>query len=374
MCLIIFILIPALIGLGVVMGLAHEERSIGLVFPVGYVVMLLAFELVTLPVLFFTKYDNFKYVIALYSPVLIALAAYGAYKTYQKAGSLSGIMPLLRSMSSRYTVYSEHETAPGTNKILGFLMGSNKLDTIIVWVLAAGVLLYMLIMAETHVIFDGDDAYYVVQSLITQQNGSMYSIQPYTGVASPIDMRHAMAVFTMWITYAGKVTGIHTTILCHSVLPLVLIPLTVITYMELGLRLLKKKEDMLPYFVLITELLILFGRTSMYTSEKFLLSRTWQGKSLAANLLIPMVVLVLFIHLRKSNKMSWIMLLVMDTVAGIFSSLAVMQVSILIGIGGLWYGIKNKSLKDMIRVWLCLIPGLLYILLYLYFTYIAWTP
>ncbi len=85
------------------------------------------------------------------------------------------------------------------------------------WIVALALLGYILFMAVTHTSFDGDDSYYVVQSLIAQETGSMYTVEPYTGGSTTMDVRHAMAVFTMWVAYMASVSGIHVTIFCHSV-------------------------------------------------------------------------------------------------------------------------------------------------------------
>lgn len=362
MCILILIVLPACVGMTFVGLLGEKNRSLGLLFPVGYLAMLIIFELITVPILFFTEYENFTYVMWIYTPVVFILAALGVYTAVRRVraqgrGFLRGMVEIYRPLEK------------------------DGKDRFIVWILVLAVLAVMLFLAETRVIFDGDDAYYVVQSLITQQNGTMYVTQPYTGRAAPIDMRHAMAVFTMWITWVGELTGLHTTIVCHTVLPLVLLPLTIITYMETGLRLLRDRRIMLPYFTLFIELIILFGRVSIYTSEAFLLARTWQGKSMAANLLIPMTFLAMLILFDTEEEPDtagykvngkWLLLLMVNAAAGIFSSLAVILVSLLMLVGGFVLMISRKKISVMIKTCLCCLPGLIYMLLYVYFTYFGW--
>lgn len=345
MAIIILIVIPMCIGMLATVALGVKERSFGLLLPMGYAFMFLLFEMVTLPVLFTTSYQNFQYVVCIYTPLMLIFAVLGLFIAIKRTGSFRNIF---------------------TDMGWGFDMYRNgKKEAMIVWAIAAAALIFILYMAETRVIFDGDDAYYVVQSLITWQHGSMYVTMPYTGGAAPIDLRHAMAVFTMWITYVGTVTGIHTTIVCHTILPLILIPLTLGIYTEIGARFLEKKKIMLPYFAVLCEVLILFGRISLFTAETFLLARTWQGKSMAANVLLPLAVLALIIHMREEGKGSYIMLLLVDAVAGIFSSLAVVLVSVLIGCGAIIYAIYTKNWKKLIFTGLCCTPGVLYMLLYL---------
>ena len=374
MCILILLVIPACVGLGAVNLLDRKNRSAGLLLPVGYLLMLLVFELITVPILFLTKYENFKYVMWIYTPIVLVLTALGIITTLKRV-RVQG----KEYLTDMFDIYIDDV---GGKTVTGKLLGRFPIDYPVVWIIALVILVLMLILAQTRVIFDGDDAYYVVQSLITQQNGTMYVTQPYTGRAAPIDMRHALAVFTMWITWVGQMTGLHTTIVCHTVLPLVLLPLTVVTYAEMGLRLLRDKKIMLPYFVVFIELMILFGRVSIYTSEAFLLARTWQGKSMAANLLIPMTFLAMLILFGTADETEengqnkglcrWILLLIINAVAGIFSSLAVILVSLLMLVGGFVLMIREKSIRTMISACLCCVPGLAYMLLYVYFTYFGW--
>jgi len=354
MCILILAVIPVCMGAGVISGFKSRSLASSLAF--GYLVMMVSFELVTVPILLLTDYGNFRYVLWIYTPVMILLAVTGMVRAIRKDCLKEMIDSLKRDLT-------------------GILHDREQL---IVWAIAALILIVILILVSVRVIFDGDDAYYVVQSLIAQQKGAMYSSNPYTGRAAAIDMRHALAVFTMWISYVGTVAHIHTTVLCHSILPLVFIPLTVIIYGQVGGVLLKDRRELCGYFVIFTELFILFGRVSMYTPEAFLLARTWQGKAVAANILIPMVLLT-FAHIsgeisrdEPEGMSTWLPMLLVNASAGIFSSLAVVLVCVMICAGGLVLAIMKRRLKPFLYAFLSCIPGLIYMVLYLYYTYFGW--
>jgi len=358
MCILLLLAAPMCMGLLLVSPLERGDRSLGLLLPAGYMVMMVSFELVTVPIFLLTEYQNFIYVVIVYSVVLILLSALGVLCALKKE-KRSGVQGLSAINNRILRSFEPYRVGTTESKV--------------VWVIALSILVVILILVETRVIFDGDDAFYVAQSLVTQQNGTMYVTQPYTGKAAAMDTRHALAVFTMWIAYIGKLTGIHTTILCHTVLPLVIIPLTFLSYLEIGIRVLRDKKEMIPYFCVFMELLVLFGRVSIYTPEAFMLARTWQGKSMAANMLIPMTFLSLLVMFGNNNKYSrWLMLIVVNAAAGIFSSLAVVLVSLLILVGGFVITIKERKLINMISACVCCIPGGIYMLLYVYFTYWGW--
>ena len=128
--------------------------------------------------------------------------------------------------------------------------------------------------------FDGDDAYYVAQSVITDETNVLYRILPYTGLTTTLDVRHALASLPVWEAYLARVTGIHAAIIAHSVLPLLLIPLTYIVYFRIGQRLFRGQGRKTAAFLIVVGILQIFGNTSIYTNATFFLMRTWQGKSL----------------------------------------------------------------------------------------------
>ena len=76
-------------------------------------------------------------------------------------------------------------------------------------------------MAFAYASFDGDDAYYVVQSVLADQTGVLNRIRPYTGLSTDLDIRHALATLPLWIAYVARMTGIHATIVAHTLLPLI---------------------------------------------------------------------------------------------------------------------------------------------------------
>lgn len=355
------LVIPCGMGLAMLRPFHNRDRHPGLILVLGYGMEFVLFELVTLPIVLFGGPVNFPTVKWVYTILSVLLAGFGVWY-FGKREQVKGRPVWYR--------------LPGDIKI---------------WILAALFLLFMLVMAVRMAFFNGDDAYYVVQSLITQQTGTMYIRSPYLGGSTPLDMRHAMAVFTMWVAYIASMSGIHTTILCHSILPLVLIPLTMLTYLQIGFRLLKDKLDLLPFFVLFMEVLQVMGNVSIYTSETFFLTRTWQGKSLAGSFLFPLVILgCLLIGDRqgdadgrsgrgdkksgetneRSGAAGTTVILLADLMAGLFSSLAVLLCSILIVGNGCYLMISERRLKPMIRACLICIPGGLYMILYYAIAYL----
>ncbi len=367
-CLFIWLLaVPFCMGLIFMPLFGRRLRTPGAVFVAGYILLFTVLELTGIPVVLLSVYHGFTTFMKWFTPLTLLCGFVGigiALKEKKRGYGLNGgILEDFRGAS---------------------LEGKAMLALFLILV---GFQLYM---SFTRASFDGDDAYYGVQALIAQQIDTLYRINPYTGRSSPLDVRHALALFPIWEAYVGSMSGIHATIICHSVVPLVLIPLTYVLYYQIGRRLFGKKKEMLPMFMALIALWQLFGNVSIYTTETFFLTRTWQGKSFAGNFVIPAVIWI-FLCLfpeggqppRKESPSDgedcgkgkaigtgpWVLLTCLNLAGGASSSLAIfLSCMMTAGLAAL-YAIRDWKLSILIKAGLTCIPGGAYVLLYLALTH-----
>lgn len=404
------------------------QRRADIAYIIGFMVMMTLFELAAVPVIFKVRYGSFRMLFIIYSVMIIAVDVMGTFiwlKDRGLAGSGKNICSVRRGSTAESSIHAARETTidgihaarETTNdgihvgrKTIKEGLNAGKIrkrsiGTRIMWFIVGALFVYMLVMAISCSWFDGDDAYYVAQSVITQQTGTMYSIQPYRGGSTGLDLRHVMAAFTMWISYVSTASGFHAAIFCHTVLPLVVIPITELIYIEIGRKLLGEKyRDLLPEFILFVMLFQVFGSTSIYTSETFLLTRTWQGKSMVANFLFPLMLWIWMEILGigcgtdednsdsseyapkidddacdeckedgnatvtakvKAAREPWlVMLFLLSACAGVFSSLAVILISAFSGLIALLFAIRRRSMKLLINTFITLIPAIMYAVIY----------
>lgn len=164
-------------------------------------------------------------------------------------------------------------------------------------------LLLQLGMRLVQQISDGDDAYYIATAAGAYASGNMNTVSPYTGFAiGNIDVRHAFASAPIWLAFLSKVTGIIPAAMAHSILAPVLIVLHYIVILNVGELLFKGKKSEKYLFASIVSLFNIYGYVSIYTAQTFLLTRTWQGKSIFANLFLPALFLVLLWMVEKNKK------------------------------------------------------------------------
>ncbi len=166
--------------------------------------------------------------------------------------------------------------------------------------------IFLLLMLQLFMCFryssnDVDDFYYNAQALSAQRFGTLYRIDADTGRSVPVDMRHGMALFPMWQAVLSSVTGIHLSVMAHRIVPLLLIPLSYLLLYEIAHLLFPEKEEGRLLFLLLMNVWRIFGHVSLYTSETFFYTRTWQGKSFAGNFIFPAILWV-FLLVYKGRE------------------------------------------------------------------------
>lgn len=403
------IFVPYAMGLLPAQLMAERQRTPGVVLLSGYIFMFAVFELIAIPVVINVVYHGLTSLMNWFTAVSLILAAAGIgceVIAWRRGGKLPGWRnrPGQNMLKQSLPEQSILKQSLPRQKLLP-QTGERKIgmEEKIMWILFLLLVGFQLYMAFTRAAFDGDDAYYVVHSLTAQQQDVLYRIEPDTGKSTPLDLRHALAVFPLWIAHIAGRSGIHATIVSHSIVPLVLLPLTYLLYFQIGKSLLGKKRDMqsgnalsesmLPIFMVIMALIQMFGNVSIYTNETFLMMRTWQGKSLAGNFIMPAVLwLFLWIFEEGREKVSdlngegereenqtrghkqhtavlWVLLGAVNWMAGMGSSQAAFLCAILTAAFGFFMMVWKRSFWVLVKAGLVCVPNVIYILLYLVLTH-----
>lgn len=348
------ILIPFCIGLMPGVMLSPAKRSPGTVFLGGYFLMWALFELVCIPMVIRAGYHNFSIACRIFTVLAVGLAIVGVL-LWQRRWKQTG----------------ETLFATGREKAQ---QEKPRWDIRVEWILFFILAGFQIYKSLAYASFDGDDAYYVVESLIAQQSDTMYTRLPYTGRATSLDVRHALAVFPMWVAFAAVRSDIHATVVSHMVMPVLLLSLSYLLYFEIARHLFKDRESR-PVFMIVMALFQIFGNVSIYTNETFFLTRTWQGKAVAGSLVIPAILwllLLLFEDRKKGEKADgglWLLLLCVNMTAGICSSIAVFLVSLLLALTAVILGIVRRDFKVLLCLGAVCIPNAVYMGLYLLIGY-----
>lgn len=384
---LVFWLMVIPVGLGLLFRKVPERehlperlRTTGVTLLIGYLLLFALMEIVGIPVMLLSVYHGYSRMVILYAvlQILGAGAGYGFWIYRGKKTRKSNLSGALKE-TNRFSWLRRVPYDTWEGRIL-----------LIMFLLLVGFQLYM---AFTRASFDGDDAYYVVQALTAQQTDTLYRIDPNRGVSMPLDARHALALFPIWEAFVGTMCGIHATVMAHSVVPLFLIPLTYLIYYEIGCELFCSKKRLLPMFMVLMALWQMFGNVSIYTTETFFLTRTWQGKSFAGNFIIPAafwIFLCLFREEERENRQRiglaaktpsetkkqkkirgwnnaglWMILTLLNLAAGASSSLAVLlSCALTMGLGVL-LAIRSHRFRNLLYAGLSCALGGIYVILYM---------
>lgn len=144
---------------------------------------------------------------------------------------------------------------------------------------------------------NADDAYYLAEALEAYEKDTLYTLDPYSGYPMEFDVRHSLSGFPLFYSFLGRISGVHPTIIAHTVWPPVVILLAYITQLLIGMTLVSREYASLYLFLI--GLLNLFGNTSRFATENYLLTRTWQGKAMLSGLVIPAIFWVFLYYLSK---------------------------------------------------------------------------
>lgn len=261
------------------------------------------------------------------------------------------------------------KSASAVTKIGGF--DRKKSVSTIFWIIFWAILIFQLVQAVRMTYGDGDDAFYVAISSITQDAQTMYHKHPYSGSSMELDMRYGLAPFPIWITWLADAAGIQAVSMAHVVVSAAMIAMAYGVFYLLGKILLKEKRDVLPLFLIFVELLVLFGDYSFYTVENFLIARSRQGKAALGSIVIPVLLLLLLLLVRKLQEgeevsLKYYVLLAAVNITGcLCSTMGAMLCCLLAGITGLCAAVTYKQWKMLIPMALCCLPNVCYAALYL---------
>lgn len=364
------------------------RRTVGITFIFGYVIYFAVFELIAIPCMLHYVYNAFSYCTRFYLIISIVLAVAGVVK----------VIYLLKKNGLDYLVLFPGETHATAHELLSprsdprMLKLNYSLESRIYWVVFFVLLAVQVVLSMVMSSFDGDDAYYVVESLLAQQADVMNTILPYTGTSTSLDIRHALAVITMWIAFMARISGIHATIMSHTVMPVLVIPLVYLVYVEIARILFRRRQEVIPVFMIIVSFLMMFGNVSIYTPATFFLTRTWQGKAIVNSLVFPLIMWVFLWMLEDSRKRPvfgpkvdnntesyeeykehktiyklspWIFLALINMLAGVCTSMGVIFGTGLVALFTLVLLLFERNLRVILGAICCVIPNAVYLLVYL---------
>lgn len=332
--------IPFLLGMVPVKNMNSFQKTPAMTYVCGWFVSFSVFELVSVPFILLER--SFTEVVIVYSIVLVVL--------------------LMLSIFFGRDVLKDFGNWKKWKNSFCEMSWWTRIGWLVV-ILLIGVQMFAAVYYEY---YDGDDAYYIAQSVMTDTFDTMYVRDNYTGYLYDLDIRHALSPTPIYIAWMSRISGIHSAIIAHSVLAPVWLFLMYCVYSQIGKRLLAKNKEWLPSFMIFLVVWFLFGNVSLYTSETFIMTRTWQGKGLMAGIILPALLLCLIYLADKKPKPGTWLLFVMVILSSVFAtSVSFMLVPTVVGIAAVLIGWQKKSARTVLLMGACCIPCIVLAFCYL---------
>lgn len=327
------LVVPFVLGIVPVKYMNKAQKNPSITYISGWFVSFAVFETVAIP--FILLKTSFTKLVVCYTVVIFALLVY----------SMLNIKYVL-------DIYKMPRKLPAWSYILWCIV-----------FLIIGAQVYMAIAYEY---YDGDDAYYIAESVMANAFDDMYVRDNYTTYLSNFDLRHALSPTPLYISWLSKISRIHPAIIAHSVLSVVWLLLMYMVYGQVANRLLVDARQYKPLFMMFIAIWFMFGNVSMLTAETFSMTRTWQGKGLMAGVVLPTLMLCIM-HLadKKVSRGMWMLLVTVVVASAMTTTVAVMMIPTVIGIAAIIIGIQRKDIKRFFCIALCSLPMIVVGLIYM---------
>ncbi len=234
------------------------------------------------------------------------------------------------------------------------------------WVIFFLIVFFQMAYAVLYEYYDGDDAYYIAVAVLTEEFDTMYLRDAYSGYIYPLDARHAFSPTPIYQAWLSRLSGIAPAVVAHSVLAPVWLMFMYCIYGQIGSRLLWHKKNYKPAFMILLAIWFMYGNISLYTSETFAMTRTWQGKGLMAGMILPALFLCL-IYLAKErvSQGMWLLFICVCMSAVFATSISFMLIPTITGAASVLIGIRKKSVRSAAEIFLCCTPCLLLAVCYM---------
>lgn len=298
----------------------------------------------------------------LYYFIIFAIFALPCIFTHQHLSTLSWIWSIFSGVLTIVATILSFRTW-----ISGFKTISKKIkshDWKIIFLLFAVII--QMLFVFTHIDTTADASYYIGKVTTDVYTNTMGHYDPYTGnLLNALDGRRAIACFPEYNAVIAQFFHIHPLKQAKLIMPEIIIITVNIIYYNIGLLLFnndRKKTSMMLFLIF---LLNLYSYT-IYTSSTFLLTRTYEGKSILANLIIPgMIYCFLSLWRNKNTRFVRLLLIGLSFSSCVFTSSSMLIVPVGLTAGLIPWIFKEKRYTMIKWYILYITPNLLVCFLYL---------
>lgn len=210
-----------------------------------------------------------------------------------------------------------------------------------------------------------DNAYYIGDVSMSVFTNTIGLYDPLSGeLRQTIDIRHFFAMYNMQDAVVCDLTGIHPLIETKTIMGAVVMIITNILYYKIGQKFFHGEKKAVAIFMFLAFTINLFSYTQ-YNTSGFLFLRTYEGKTILGNVLIPAVMYVMMlIYEDYRDKGSWLLLFTVGFAACALSSSAMILMPVAIGAFALPLSLMKRDFRVLLRSVICMVPSLVVMVCY----------
>lgn len=236
-------------------------------------------------------------------------------------------------------------------------------------VVALLLILYQLVYLHHHMYLEWDDTYYVNLANEAVNSNQIYWVYPETGAFADFDKRYVLSLWPIFYAWLSKIFGVLPTIMAHTILPWVIVPLSYMVYGLIGGRLFARDKELQGMFWAMAVLLHLFMSGEHTAGLTFLSITPWVGKGILATVLIPMLFYGMLRVAKRERKGEWMLLLLTGLGGCLLSSMGIMLTPVFVGGTMLLLSVYRKKVRYLVHGVTACLPCLILGVYYLYLTH-----
>lgn len=235
------------------------------------------------------------------------------------------------------------------------------------------IMLLLLVIQTSYMVMHSQDgwdaAYYIPNVVQAIDTDTMYVYMNGDGFKTPnIYVRYAISSFFMHDAVLGQFFRVHGAIICRWFNTVVCSIFSSLIVYKMGLLLFKKKEA--AYHMISIWVLANMGVGAILFPNAFLMERAYEGKAFCNNIVLPAVIYIfLKIYQNPNENLNWIELFWVNMASVAISSSSLAVVPVLNGCLFIGHLSREKRIKDVGKMFICILPSVAYFLIYALYQY-----
>lgn len=225
-------------------------------------------------------------------------------------------------------------------------------------------IVFQVILVASTYNFTLDAAYYVANVATSVDTNMINVYDPFTGAwQDHFELRYVFATYSVHDAVVCQLTHIPALIMTKTVMSGIVMVLVNLLYIFICSFLCKDdRQNIIMYIAMI---FVNMTFITLYTSSNFLMSRTYEGKSIVGNITVVAVFVMYMMAVRNGMKGNdFLKLFVICLGTASISSTANMIIPAQICILFTPYILKHKAYKMIPKLVICMLPELIMLLMY----------